>query len=232
MRTFGISSPYFPCRRFHLPVLPSAETGPIVKDAYSNQLKLFASGENQTRLVFDESRNPHQLAIPLVSQESILGVLEINRKDGPAFDHHEINFLEGLASHAAVSMQIIRQVKIKNWRMEQLSLVRMVSEQIANVLNIDELSKRITQLIQSTFNYYYVAIFLVNGKKRSLDLQADSSINDKTEISCDFSVQTGEGIIGFVAKSGREIIAPDVNKDSLYKQNNQLPETRSEAAFP
>lgn len=228
-----LNSPYFP-----LPgdpayaVLPAVKTKQLVKKAFDEQLDLFASGQALSNIVFDNRRNPHQLAIPLVSQNNMLGILEINRTKGPSFNQQEISFLEGLASHAAVSMQIIRQVKIKNWRMEQLSLVRMVAEQIANVLNIDELSKRITQLIQSTFNYYYVAIFLVNGKKRSLDLQADSSINDQTEISCDFSVQMGEGIIGFVAKSGRELIAADVKQESLYKQNIQLPATKSEAAFP
>ena len=164
-----LSSPYFPLpgENEH-PVLPQVSSTQIVGEAFKNQLLVFENGENQPKIAFDSHLKPRKIAIPLVSQDNMLGILEVSRLNGNFFDQHEINFLEGLASHAAVSMQIIRQVTIKNWRMEQLSLVRTVSEQIANVLNIEELCKRITHLIRNTFNYYYVAIFLVNGKKRSL----------------------------------------------------------------
>ncbi len=228
-----LSSPYFPLPGDNeYPVLPQASSTQIVSEAFKNQLLVFENGENQPKIVFDSHIKPRKIAIPLVSQDNMLGILEVSRSNGNFFDQHEINFLEGLASHAAVSMQIIRQVTIKNWRMEQLSLVRTVSEQIANVLNIEELCKRITHLIRNTFNYYYVAIFLVNGKKRSLELKGNNGANDLAKLPPDFSVQMGEGIVGFVAKSGREIIAPDVNEISLYKKLNQLNETISEAAFP
>jgi putative methionine-R-sulfoxide reductase with GAF domain len=42
----------------------------------------------------------------------------------------------------------------------------------------------------------------------------------------------GEGIIGFVARNGKELIAPDVANESLYKPYASLPNTKSEATFP
>jgi serine phosphatase RsbU (regulator of sigma subunit)/putative methionine-R-sulfoxide reductase with GAF domain len=228
-----LSSPYFPLPGdSEYPVLPNADCDSLVKEAYINQLKIFDNGNKQAKINFDDSESPKKLAIPLVSQDNMLGILEISRAEGKPFEQHEINFLEGLASHAAVSMQIIRQVTIKNWRMEQLSLVRTVSEQIAKIHNVEELSTQITCLIQETFKYYYVAIFLVNGKKRTLELKGNTGANADAKLPMDFSIQMGEGIIGFVAKSGREIIAPDVNDVSLYRKINQLPETKSEAALP
>ncbi len=228
-----LSSPYFPLPGdSEFAVLPTAETSTLVKYAYQKQLKQFEDCQNSAFITSDNSSKPQAIAIPMVSQDNMLGVLEVNRVNGPSFDQHEITFLEGLASHAAVAMQIIRQVTIKNWRMDQLTLVQKVSEQIANVLDMDELSQRITHLIQTTFNYYYVAIFLVNGKKRSLELKADSSLEDQTNLEDGFSVQMGDGIVGFVAKSGRELIANDVTQEGLYKKYNLLPKTVSEAAFP
>ena len=38
-------------------------------------------------------------------------------------------------------------------------MVRTVSAQIANEPDIDELARKVTALIQSTFKYYYVGIF-------------------------------------------------------------------------
>ena len=176
-------------------------------------------------------KNPHKLAIPLVSQDNMLGVLEVSRDKSP-FTNGEIEFLAGLALHASVSMQIVRQVTIKNWHTEQLSLVRKVSEQIANVLDLTELCTRLTKLIQETFNYYYVAIFLVNGKKKTLELKANKGAVPTAKLPENYSVQMGEGIIGSVAKSGKEIIAQNVKDENLYKEYALLNETNSEASFP
>ncbi len=54
-------------------------------------------------------------------------------------------------------------------RVEQLSLVRMVSGQIANVLDLDELFLRVADLILDTFRYYYVALFTVEPSPDDFD---------------------------------------------------------------
>ena len=199
--------------------------------SFEKQLAIFKNGENYTHIEKAPLKNPHKLAIPLVSQDNMLGVLEVSRDKSP-FTSGEIEFLAGLALHASVSMQIVRQITIKNWHTEQLSLVRKVSEQIANVLDLTELCTRLTKLIQDTFNYYYVAIFLVNGKKKTLELKANKGAVPTAKLPEDYSVQMGEGIVGSVAKSGKEIIAQNVKHENLYKEYALLNETNSEASFP
>ncbi|OJX41252.1 MAG: hypothetical protein BGO78_00440 [Chloroflexi bacterium 44-23] len=228
-----LSTPYFPLPgESESALLPDMEAPILVKQAFEKQLQQFEHGDNSPITTFDNPDKPKSVAIPLVSQDNMLGILSVDRLNGSTLKKDEITVLEGLASHAAVAMQIIRQVTIKNWRMDQITLVQKVTEQIANVLDMDELSQRITHLIQTTFNFYYVAIFLVNGKKRTLELRADSSLENQAKLDKNFSVQMGEGIIGFVAKSGRELIANDVTQERLYKKSNLLPKTISEAAFP
>ncbi len=227
-----LSSPYFPLPgEQDYEVLPNIKTSKIIRTAFEKQLSIFKKGENFTHIEKVPFENPHKLAIPLVSQDNMLGILEVSRKKTP-FTNNEIDFLAGLALHASVSMQIVRQVTIKNWHTEQLSLVRRVSEQIANVLDLKELCTRLTKLIQETFNYYYVAVFLVNGKKRTLELKANKGAVPTAKLPPNYSVQMGEGIIGSVAKSGKEIIAQNVKKENLYKEYALLNETNSEASFP
>lgn len=227
-----LSAPYFP-----LPgepdyiVLPNTKTNKLVKTAFQKQLSIFKENNNFIQIVSTPPNNPVKLAIPLVSQDNMLGVLWVSRNTNP-FSKNEIDFLEGLALHAAVSMQFIRQVTIKNWHTEQLSLVRKVSDQLANVLNLEELCTRLTTLIQKTFDYYYVAIFIVNGKEKTLELKANKGALDSATLPKNYSVQMGEGIIGSVAKSGKEIIAQNVEEENLYKEYVQLKETISEATFP
>ena len=100
-------------------------------------------------------------AYPLISQDTLLGILEVKRSPDHPLGQLELDVLQALAYVAAANMQVYRQVAIKNWRFEQLALVRSVSFQIANVLDLDELTRRVTRLISHTFKYYYVAIFIL-----------------------------------------------------------------------
>ncbi len=228
-----LSEPYFPLPGFQSDnYLPNADVSELVRATFDQQLINFNQGNNSAFLGYNKKLKPTQLAIPLISQDNMLGILEVNRLKGPAFDTKEINFLEGLSAHAAVSMQIIRQVALKNWHLEQLSLVRSVSEQAANVLDLNLLCSIITDLIQSTFGYYFVAIFILDGRTRSLELKASKGEVKISTSNLSSSININEGIVGYVARTGKELIASDVSKDELYKPYAKLPNTQSEATFP
>jgi phosphoserine phosphatase RsbU/P len=47
-----------------------------------------------------------------------------------------------------------------------------------------------------------------------------------------FTVKLGEGIVGTVALTEMEILAPDVKSEPLYRFMDTLPETQSEVAIP
>ena len=89
----------------------------------------------------------------------LLGVLQVTRPGGPDFDQLELELLASLSSVVAVGLYASHRVEVERFRLGQLNLVREVSAQIATVLPTDELARRVTELIQKTFHYYYVAIF-------------------------------------------------------------------------
>lgn len=115
-------------------------------------------------------------------------------------------------------------------QIDMLSLVRTVSAQIANVLDIDDLARQVTSLIRDTFHYYFVAIFTVNPGQQVLEYR-DSAPQIRTWTPS-LSIKLGDGIIGHVASHGDEILANDVKNNILYRELNVLPETRSEVAIP
>ena len=141
-----------------------------------------------------------------------------------------------LASHSAVSLRVNQQIAIKNWRFEQLALVRSVSFQIANVLDLDELARRVTRLILHTFQFYYVAIFTVEKSDETLRFRASAKVINDDPLQDyqpqGFLVHSGEGIVGFVAETGLELVAPDVKQEPHFRFIDILPETQSEIALP
>jgi sigma-B regulation protein RsbU (phosphoserine phosphatase) len=175
-------------------------------------------------------------AVPLVAHDTVLGVLEVRRADGPPFSDAEIELLDGLATQSASALQAARQVAIARWRAEQLSLVRSVSAQVADILDLDELCRRVTNSILHTFDYYYVALFTLEPGQDVLRCRASAGPTcpqpRRGEASPVLAVQLGEGIIGHVAQAGAEILANEVGRDPRYRPVDALPETRSEAALP
>ena len=171
------------------------------------------------------------VAVPMKTQNHLLGVLYAE-KSGNAFSQAEIDFLDGVTAYAALAFQAARQLLLKNWRAEQLMLVQSVSEQIANLLDLDELCKRVTYLIQKSFNYYYVAIYTINQDQEMLELRSCAYPLSPADSVSHFSVNKGQGIVGYVAEKGVEILAPDVARETHYRHIDSLPETRSETALP
>ncbi|HZW05045.1 MAG TPA: GAF domain-containing protein, partial [Anaerolineaceae bacterium] len=225
-----LAEPFYPLPgEPDIETLPAENAPPIVDRAFSSRAVVFNRPDGFTSEFAD---SVHSLALPLVTQEFLLGVLHVERPDNSAFRPDELAALEGIAAHTAVYLQIARQVTIKSWRSDQLALVRRVSAQIANVLDLDELCKHVTELIQRSFHYYYVGIFTTGDADDHIQFRASAGAGSNLEPPFDFSLCIGEGLVGHAAANGEEITSQDVRKEPRYRSHDALPETRSEAALP
>ena len=173
-------------------------------------------------------------AIPLIDQGTTLGALQLTRAKGPDFKRDELNLLEGLAGVISVSLIAAHRMAVERFRLNQLNLVREVSAQIANVLDLDELAARVTELIQQTFHFYYVAIFTLRERSTSLRFRSSAMANrkGKRKAKVALEVEIGQGLIGQAAAEGERIVVPNVQADPRYRFIDVLPETRSEAVIP
>jgi GAF domain-containing protein len=174
--------------------------------------------------------NPCRVAFPLTTAQDLLAVLLVSRV--PGFSAAEFEFLEGFCAHSAVALQVTRQSVIKNWRFEQLALVRSVSQQIQNQRDLDALCRQITRLIRETFDIYFVSIFTVHSNSGAIRFRASSGASDSTGAEVQFTVEPGQGIIGAVAQTGKEIAVSNVQQDPRFRPIDALPETQSEVALP
>ena len=172
------------------------------------------------------------VAVPITDQGVAMGALQVSREK--KFSAEELDLLEGLASIASIGLLASHRVEVERFRLEQLNLVRQVSAQIANVLDLDELARRVTELIQKTFNYYYVSFFTLKKGANSLRFRASASAprpgrRKKTIV---LEAELGQGMIGQAAQTGERQLSDEVQQDPRYRFVTLLPETKSEVAFP
>jgi len=185
------------------------------------------------------------VAVPLQHKDVLLGVLRLERPGGPPFRKADLELLDGFAGHAALALTTAHRIAIEQWRIEQLTLVRKVGAQIANVSDVDELARRVSGLIQKTFKVYFVAVFTCEAGQEQLRFRSSAgpagrrgkrrdppvTTNPVTTNSV-LEVKFGEGLIGTVAQSGEEIISNDVRAEPRFRYIERLPETRSEVVLP
>jgi len=227
-----LASPAYPLPGApEMDTLPRAQASPLARQALEAR-KLLCSPAPEAGGQNAHSGGPLSAALPMTVKDTLLGVVQVDRPEGPPFSEHEISLLEGLAAHAATAMEIARQEALKNWRQEQLNLVSSVSAKIANLAGMSNLYSQVTQLIRDTFGYYYVAIFTWDERQKIFEFRGSAGPDQPAPQKADFAVRPGEGIVGAAGESGIEIVASSVQQDSRYRHLDFLPDTLSEAALP
>lgn len=173
-------------------------------------------------------------AFPLQDQGVGLGVLQISREGKGDFSQEELDLLEGLADIVSNGLFASHRVAVERFRLNQLNLVREVSAQISNVMDVDELARRVTKLIQKTFDYYYVAIFSLEPNAQILRFRSSASAPRKgrRKAAVALEVEIGQGLIGQAALSGEQIVVDNVQTDARFRFIPSLPETCSEVVLP
>jgi len=118
-------------------------------------------------------------------------------------------------------------------RATQLEAVSSVARTIASVQEIDTLLPAITRLVSQQFGFYHVGIFLLDQQRRNAVLSAANSQGGIRMLGRQHSLPLdSHSIVGYSALRGEPRIALDVGTDSVYFNNPDLPDTRSEMAIP
>lgn len=184
-------------------------------------------------LIKDTVQN--RMALPIINQNTILGAVECSRTGQTPFTRKEEDALREIVQYIALALTNVHRVAVEQWRLEQLQLVRKVSEQLVNLHDLDELSHRLTHLIQKTFHYYYVALFTVEPEKQNLMFRSSAGPvgrSKKKRSSLALEVEMGQGLIGLAASQGEELISNDIHHEPRFKYIDKLPDTLSEVVLP
>lgn len=118
-------------------------------------------------------------------------------------------------------------------RAAQIETVSSMARTIAAVQDLNALLPGITSLVSEQFGFYHTGIFLVDDAGKYAVLKASNSEGGKRMLNRDHRlVLDSNSIVGYVTSRGEPRIARDVGADSVFFNNPDLPETRSEMALP
>ena len=169
-----------------------------------------------------------ELAIPLLLKGRCIGVLDIQSVRLNYFTEEQRNILSLLASRIAIAIENARLYRKAVRQARTLSVLNEISREISSILNLEELLKKVADLLKRLVDYYYFSILLWDERdqvlRHRISVKRDEQLRDKRERPL------GQGIVGITAATRQPISVPDVHKDPRYIAVN--PETNSEMAIP
>lgn len=120
----------------------------------------------------------------------------------------------------------------------KFQLLLQISQKVRNTLDLDEILNQLLDTLHSVIDYDAAGIFILNRASIFHLSQPTKAVIagivrrgfDSHPEEEDRMLMQGEGISGYVIRTGEPVIAPDVSQDPRYFPGRQ--QTRSEIAVP
>ena len=197
-----------------------------------------AAQRGEAILVDDVSKYPEyisaapnvrsELAIPLIVKNRVIGVLNLETHEIGRFTEEHKRLLTLIGSRMAVGIENARLHTRTTRQARTLVLLNEIARELTSILNVDELLKRIAELLSRLIDYQMFSILLLDAAGEKL--QHRFSLRFQENIQLKHDVPLGDGLVGYAARHRQAVLVPDVSKDPRYILLN--PETRSELAVP
>ena len=169
-----------------------------------------------------------ELAVPLIAKNRVIGVIDVEAAQPGAFTEEHKRLLTLFASRIAVGIENARLYTRVSRQARQLTLLTEISRELTSILNVDQLLRRIADLLTRIIDYQMFSILLLDASGSTL--QHRFSLRFKESVQLKHDIPLGRGLVGYAAQHGEAVLAPDVSKDPRYIEAN--PETHSELCIP
>jgi len=169
-----------------------------------------------------------ELAIPLIVKNRLIGVIDLEAREKGYFTEEHRRLLTLIASRMAVGIENARLHTRTTRQAKTLSLLNEIARELTSILNLDQLLKRIAELLSRLIDYQMFSILLLDATGEKLQHRFSQRFQERLHLKHD--VPLGRGIVGNAAQAKQAVLVPDVSKDARYISVN--PETRSELAVP
>jgi sigma-B regulation protein RsbU (phosphoserine phosphatase) len=197
-----------------------------------------AAQRREAILVDDVTKDPRyisaahnvrsELAVPLIIKNRLIGVIDIESPQANHFTEEHKRLLTLIASRMAVGIENAQLYTRTTRQARTLVLLNEIARELTSILNVDELLKRIAELLSRLIDYQMFSILLLDAAGEKLQHRFSQRFQENIQLK--HEIPLGKGVVGFAAQQKQAVLVPDVNKDPRYVQGN--PETRSELAVP
>jgi sigma-B regulation protein RsbU (phosphoserine phosphatase) len=168
-----------------------------------------------------------QLAVPMRRKGKVIGALNLLDEAEGAFTPQDEKLLRQFAAHVAVAIENARLFESERHYVATLETLAEIGREMASILDLDELLRRIALLTKRLIAYRTLGILLLNEATQELEMKLAVSYGKGNEKR---HMKLGEGLVGWAALHKEPVLVSDVSADPRYV--NLVEDVRSELVIP
>jgi diguanylate cyclase (GGDEF)-like protein len=113
-----------------------------------------------SRYICSAQSTRSELAIPLMVQDQVVGVLDCQSDRLNHFDHETIDLLTMFSTQASIALQNARLYQLERQRAQQLEAINAIAQQCTAVMDLEDLLARVCSVIRQAFQVSHVSLSL------------------------------------------------------------------------
>jgi len=191
----------------------------------------FAENEKLKRVIDERLKITcrNLMAAPIIRGDSFLGVIEVfNKKAGGDFGEPDLEIMNALGKQIALTVANAKLLRRARRKSQEAQSLYEVGKMMSATIELEEMLKIIVAEVSRVVKVNVATIYIVDPADGSIKDIVWQGVPDsyKTKLT----LKIGQGICGWVAKTGQSVVLNDVSENKQYIQ--MRPETKSEIAVP
>ena len=154
-----------------------------------------------------------EAAVPIVSDEAVIGVLNIEARAERQLTQGDLTLLETLARQFSIALRNATLYEEAKRARDELSVLYEAAKTISSSLEVETVLDNLVQVPCRAFGYEYGAILL--SDERSGDLVVEATYGYPPGFH-GYRIPSGKGVTGWVQRTGKAEIVTDVRQDARY----------------
>jgi phosphoserine phosphatase RsbU/P len=168
-----------------------------------------------------------ELVVPLRRKKRVIGALNLLSSKPGQFTDRDEAILRQFGAHVAVALENARLFDRERQYSATLETLAEIGQEVASILDLDELLERIAVLARRLIDYRTFGILLLNETAGELEMKLAIRYGNKLTLP---TVKLGAGIVGYAALHKEAVLVPDVSVEPRYIP--VVEDCRSELAIP
>ncbi len=172
-----------------------------------------------------------EVALPLMIEDRVLGVLDVEDDRVGAFSKEDLDVLTTLAGQLALAIHEALNYDARRRQNERLTTMIEASRAMVSILDIDDLFDEMVDLVVDYFGFDRVHIFLRSGDR--LVFRAGSGVHSGLWEIEQFGYNLDDpGLIPLAARTGEAVVSNDVWANPNYVPGPAVEDTRAQVSAP
>src|SRR5271157_6556448 len=140
-----------------------------------------------------------ELAIPLIVKNRLIGVIDLEAREKGYFTEEHKRLLTLIASRMAIGIENARLHTRITRQARTLLLLNEIARELTSILNLDELLKRIAELLKRLIDYQMFSILLLDQSGEKLHHRFAQRFEERLHLKHD--IPLGRGVVGHAAQA-------------------------------